>query len=326
MLIHAKRSLVILFQAVAVLAAPAAVHAQAFPSRPIHIVVPYAAGTTTDLLARQLSEKAAERLGQALVVENRAGGSGAIGATAVARAAPDGYTLVFAANQTHATNAVLIANLPYDPIKSFTPIARLASQPQVVVVHPSIGVKTVADLVKLAKGTPGKLNFASTGKGTGAHLAGEMFNVSTGANMVHVPYSSSQVFTELLAGNTSVMFYPYAPLKPYIDSGKLVAIATTGTSRAPWLPEVPTMIESGYPDFVMSSWFAVYGPAGLRADIADKVSAAYRAAVEQPDMRAKLAATGTVVQYGAPAELAAFTATEIDRVRRLVAASKLVIE
>jgi tripartite-type tricarboxylate transporter receptor subunit TctC len=312
------------FATVALLALPVA--AQEFPNKPVRLIVPYAAGTATDILARQLSSKAGAILGQPFVVENRAGANGALGANSVARSAPDGYTLVFAANQTHATNAVLVRNLPYDPIKSFSPIVRLASQPQVLVVHPSLGVKSVAELVKLAKTKPGSLNFASTGNGTGAHLGGEFFKTATDIDIVHVPYSSAQVFTELLSGNTGIMFYPYAPLKPHIDAGKLVPLATTGTARAPWLPQLPTMIESGLNNFVMSSWFAIYGPAGMAPAVVDKIAAAYRVVLEQPEERAQMAATGTVPTYGGPQELADFTVSEIERVRQVVARGKIAIE
>lgn len=303
-----------------------AANAEVYPEKPIKMIVPYAAGTTTDLLARQLGEKAGKLLGQPIVIENRAGASGVIGTQAVARAAPDGYTLEFAANQTHATNAVLIRNLAYDPIKDFTPVARIASQSQVLVVHPSLKVKTVAELVALAKAKPGTLNFASTGNGTGAHLAGEYFKFAAGVDIVHVPYNGSQVFADLLAGNTSMMFYPYAPLKPFVEAGQLVPLATSGTKRATWLPNLPTLIESGYPEFVFASWFAIYGPAGLPADIVNKVSAAYRQVLEMPDVRGTLAAGGTEPQYGGPSDLAAFTVSEIERVRRIVANANLRIE
>lgn len=304
---------------------PVAAQAQ-YPNKPIHLVVPYAAGTTTDLLARQLSEKAGAILGQPIVVENKAGASGVIGSQYVAKAAPDGYTIEFAANQTHATNAVLIRNLAYDPFKDFTPIARLAMQSQVLVVHPSLKVKTVGELVALAKSKPGKLNFPSTGNGTGAHLAGEYFKTIANVDVVHVPYNNAQVFVDLLAGNTQFMFYPYAPLKGYIEGGQLVPIATSGVKRAPWLPNLPTLVESGFQDFVFASWFALFGPAGMPADIVDKIAGAYRQVLESPEVRAALATNGTEAWFGSPAELTASMSADIERVRKIVASGSVKVE
>jgi len=296
--------------------------AEPYPSRPIRLVVPYAPGTATDLLARTLTPRYSELLGQRMVVENRAGAGGIVGAEAVAHAAPDGYTLGFAGSQTHAINVGLYRSLPYNPQTDFTPIARIAAQPMVLVVNPELPVHSVAELIALAKTRPGQLNFASTGSGTSAHLSGEALRSQAQIDIVHVPYASSgQVFTELLAGRTQLMFYPYQPLKPHIDAGRLRALATTGETRPAWLPDLPTMIESGYPSFVVIPWFALFGPAGTPQAAVDKLSSATERVLADPDLRAALAATGTEPWFAGPQALADFTAAEIARYRQVIAAS-----
>ena len=304
----------------------AGVRAQTFPDKPIRLIVPAPSGTVTDLSARRLSEKAAQTLGQPIVVENRAGASGAIGAQAVARAKPDGYTLYFGSNQTHATNMVLLKNPGYDSLKDFAPIARLVVNAQVFAVNAGVGAKTVRELVELARAKPNTLSFASAGKGTTAHLAGEMLKNAAAIEITHVPYNSPQLLTDLVAGHTSMIVYPYFALKPLIDGGKLRVLATMGASRAAWMPAAPTMIESGYPGFTWASWFAVYGPAGLSRDIADRVSAAYAGVLKDPAVTASLLAGGSEPFYAGPAELADFTRVEIERVRQVVQAAKLTIE
>jgi tripartite-type tricarboxylate transporter receptor subunit TctC len=302
--------------AAAALARPAL--AQAFPARPISLVVPYGPGTATDLLARRLAERASEILGQRIVVDNRAGAGGMIGSEFVARARPDGYTLIFAANQTHATNVSLYRSIRYDPVRGFSPVAMIASQPQVLVVNPRLPVSSVQELVAYAKANPGRLNFGSTGVGTGAHLGGELFRTQAAIDIVHVPYNNTQVIADLMAGTVSLMFYPYLPLKPHIDSGAMLALASCGPERAPWLPNVPTMIESGFADFIVTSWFAVYGPAGLPAEVVQTLTEAYRRVLADTELRAALAETGTLAQYQPPEGLAAFTVAEIARARGIV--------
>lgn len=318
-----RQALCALLAAAAPLARAAQAQApEAFPSRPMRLIVPYAAGTATDLIARMLAPKFADALHQPMVIDNRAGAGGIVGAEAVARATPDGYTLGFAGSQTHAINVSLYRQLPYNPLTDFTAIARVASQPMVLVVNPEVPAKTVAELVALAKAKPGSLNFASTGNGTSAHLSGEALRTRTGIDIVHVPYSGSgQVFSELLAGRTQLMFYPYPPLKPLIESGKLRALATTGETRPAWLPDLPTMIESGYPGFVVIPWFALFGPAGIPAPVVETLSAAVGRVMADPEVRAGLAASGTDPYFAGPAALAAFTAEEIERYRQVVAAS-----
>jgi len=298
-----------------------------YPDRPPRLVVPYGAGTATDLIARQLAGALGDALGQGPVVDNRAGAGGIVGAEAVAHSAPDGYTLLFAGSQTHAININLYRRLPYHPVTDFTPIARVATQPMILVVNPALGVNSVAELVALAKARPGQLNYASSGIGTSAHLCGSSLATRAGIDVAHVPYSSGgQLFTDLLNGATSFMFYPYQPLKPHIEAGKLRVLASAGASRPAWLPNEPTMIEAGFPDFIITVWFGMFGPAGMPADRTRTVSDAVRRAVESPEIKAAFAVSGNAAAHLPPAEFAPFIASEIDRYRKIVADSGAKVE
>ncbi|MBJ7578234.1 tripartite tricarboxylate transporter substrate binding protein [Devosia sp. MC532] len=297
-----------------------------FPSKPITLVVPYGAGSTTDVLARLIGEKAAQTLGQAIIIENRPGAGGVIGTEAVAHADADGYTLVFAANQTHATNVSLYPDLPYDPVADFSPIARLVMQPQVLVIHPSVQADTATELKALASVKADELAFASTGLGTGAHLSGELFALFAETPITHVPYNGSEAITALLAGTVDFMFYPYLPLKGHIDSNALKLLASTSPERVAWLPNTPTMIESNFDDFVMSSWFAVYGPDGIPPDTVSTLSSAFLSALEDPEIAEQLAQGGSIAIPGGPDELAEFTNTEISRAATIVTRSGVTID
>jgi tripartite-type tricarboxylate transporter receptor subunit TctC len=295
--------------------------AQNYPDRPVRLVVPYAAGTTTDLLARQVTEKVSDLLGQRLVIENKAGAGGSLGAESAARSTADGYTLLWGTSQTQAVNISLYKSIKYDPMKDFAPVARIASQPLVLVVHPDVPARSVAELIALVKKQPEKLNYASTGSGTSAHLAGASFNKAAGLQLLHVPYNGGQVFQDLLSGRTSMIFYPYLPLKGYVEAGQLIPLATLGAQRLAELPNVPTMIESGYPDFVFASWNAVYAPVGTPTAIVDTLTKAFERAMADADLQKRLAGTGTTIEFAGPAETAAFTAKEIARFREVIAVS-----
>jgi tripartite-type tricarboxylate transporter receptor subunit TctC len=297
-----------------------------FPERAITLVVPYGAGSTTDTLARVIGDKAGEILGQPIIVENRAGAGGIIGTEFVAGAEADGYTIIFAANQTHATNVSLYPDLTYDPIEDFTPIANLVMQPQVLVVNADLPANSVAELAELAQTTPQGLAFASTGIGTGAHLSGELFGLSTSSELVHVPYNGSEAITAVLTGTAQFMFYPYLPLKGHIDNGTIRLLAGTSPERVAWLPDTPTMVEAGYPDFVMSSWFAVYGPVGMDAETTEILSNAFLEALSDESVAETLSAGGSVSTPGGPQDLADFTKTEISRAADIVERSGVTIE
>jgi tripartite-type tricarboxylate transporter receptor subunit TctC len=226
--------------------------------------------------------------------------------------------LLFGTGQTQAVNVSLFKNFKIDPMVEFQPVAKIASQPLVLVVHPGVPVKTVAELVAAAKREPDKFTFASTGNGSSPHLAGTMFNRAAELKLLHVPYNNAQVFPDLLSGRTSLMFYPYLPLKGYIGEKQLIPIAVTGSARLPELPDVPTMIESGYADLVLAPWYAVYAPAKTPAAVVTAVSDVIKRSLADPELRARLANTGTTIDYAGPADLATFNASEIKRFKTIV--------
>ena len=300
----------------------AALAQQTFPDRPIRLVVPYGPGTATDNFSRQLAAVAQKTLGQSIVIDNRPGGGAMTGTEIVARAPADGYTLVMGTSQTHAISPVLFAKPPYDPIKDFTPIAGLAGVPHVVAVGAQLPVKTIAELVALGRSQPDKLTFASTGNGSPAHLAGEIFKREAGFQMSHVPYpGGAQALTDVMTGTVSMIFYPYAPLKGLVESGKMRVLATANPTRPPWLPNMPTMPELGFPKSIMTATFGVYGPANVPADRVAKLSDAFRHALTNPELMASFASTGTEIQAQTAAELKNFTVTEFERYKALVIAS-----
>ncbi|MGY6251213.1 Bug family tripartite tricarboxylate transporter substrate binding protein [Bosea thiooxidans] len=319
-LFPAARSMVAVGFAVLVGAAGTA-HAGPYPDRPIRLVVPFGAGTTTDMLARQVGEQLSTVLGQRLVIENKAGAGGTVGAEAVAKSPPDGYTLLWGTGQTQAVNVSVYKSMRYDPLKDFEPIARIGSQPLVLVAAPSVGIRSLDDLLAKAKSSPDSLIFASTGLGSSPHLAAAMFNQSVAIDIMHVPYANGQALPDLLTGRTTLMFYPYLPLKGFIDSGELVPLASTGDERLPELPQLPTMREAGYPKLVIAPWYAVYGPAGMPADIVALLEGAIRRALADKYLTDRVANTGTRLEFLPARELAAFTASEINRSRDFVAAA-----
>jgi tripartite-type tricarboxylate transporter receptor subunit TctC len=292
--------------------------AQSYPARPITMIVAYGPGTGTDLLARQVSERMSGILGQRIIVENRGGASGMIGTEHVARSRPDGYTLLFGNNQTMAVNISFQREIRYHPIRDFTPIARLLSQDSVLVVNPRVPARSVEELVRYAKANPDRLNFGSPGSGSSAHLAGETLKHAAGISMVHVPYNNNQLFADLLSGAVSLSFYPYLALKQHIETGTLIPLATTGQTRSPWLRQLPTMVELGYPTIIFTSWFGLYGPAALPAKVTAAVTEAARRSLEDPDLQRAMSDTATRVEYGGPDELARYTASEIERYRPII--------
>lgn len=301
------------------LVSPGLATGQSYPEKPIRMIVANTTGTSHDLFARQVAPKAAELLGQPIVIDNKGGAGSIIGTEIAARAMPDGYTIVLGTGQSHAINVGLHKSLPYDPIADFAPVARLGAAPLVMVVTPSLPVKTVADLVALAKQKPGQLNFASTGNGTSAHLAGELFKTRAGISIVHVPYKgASQALTDLITGAVQLMIYPFAPLAPFIESGKVIALGNAGPERASYLPNIPTMLEAGFKDFVIAAWFGLWAPKGTPAPIVKALHAAFSGALSDPAISARLAATGTVVWLSSPEQLGEFTRSEIERYRKLI--------
>jgi tripartite-type tricarboxylate transporter receptor subunit TctC len=302
------------------IAAYGPVFAADYPQRPVRMVVPFVAGSNIDGTARQIMPKFAEILGQSVVVDNRGGAGGTIGATLVARAQADGYTLLMGNAPTHGMAPHLYKNLAYDPIKDFTPIGRVDSASLVLAVSAATPVQTVAELVKYAKARPGQLNFASSGNGTTAHLSGALFNNKAGVDIRHIPYNNvPQAFVDIASGAVSLMFYPYQPLMPLLQTGKARLLATTGLKRASYLPDVPTVIEAGIADFSAIAWHGFYAPAGTSPRIVDTIYAALVKSIADSKVMAGLAATGIDIDLAPPREFAAFTKAEVERYRLLIA-------
>lgn len=295
--------------------------AQSYPDKPIRLVVPYAAGAAADLLARSLAERLGAALGQTVIVDNRAGAGGTLGADYVAKSPADGYTVVLGTDATHATNIFTTKRFPYDPVKSFTPIAPTAINHIVLVVHPSLPARTLSELIDHAKAKPKKLSFGSSGTGSAHHLAGELLTEMAGIDMVHVPYKGGgPAMTDLIGNSIPVLFASLATAKPHIDSGKVRAIAVVEEHRLPGMPNLPTVGET-VKGYAISSWFAVFGPAGLPQTVVQRLNAEINKALAQPGLREQLERAGMSVTGGKPEELAALVRLELAQREKLVKAA-----
>jgi tripartite-type tricarboxylate transporter receptor subunit TctC len=284
---------------------------QGYPSKPVRIVNPFAPGGATDIVARQMAQKLSEAWGQPVIVENKPGASGAIGVEAVARSPADGYSLLIATQTTHAANPALYAKLPYDAERDFAPLTLAGSTPLALMVHPSINVTSVAELVEYAKKHPGKLRYASGGNGTSQHLAGELFRTMTGTSVLHVPYKgAAPALADLLGGQVDFMFDNLPTALPHVRAGKVRGLAVTTGTRSPLAPDLRTMTESGLAGFELATWFAFYAPAGTPRDIVERIAGEMRRALQQADTRDKFAAIGVDIQGSTPEELAAFGTAE----------------
>jgi tripartite-type tricarboxylate transporter receptor subunit TctC len=296
--------------------------AQGYPNHAIKLVVPFPAAGTTDILARAAAQKLTEALGQSVVVDNRPGAGGNIGSDLVAKSPPDGYTLLMGTVGTHAINPSLYSKMPYDHVKDFVPIVLVAGVPNVLVVNPALPVNSVADLIKLAKEKPGSINFASSGSGTSIHLSGELFKTMAGVDMTHVPYKgSAPALTDLMGGQVQIMFDNLPSSLQQIKAGKLRAIAVTSLTRAPALPNVPTISESGLPGFEASSWFGVLAPAGTPAPVVARINTEINKWLQSADAREKLLAQGAEAAGGSPEQFAAFIRSETEKWAKVVKAS-----
>jgi tripartite-type tricarboxylate transporter receptor subunit TctC len=298
----------------ATLAMAGAALAQAYPTKPIKLVVPFPAGSTTDLVGRILAQKLGPALGDQVLIDNRGGSGGTIGTEAVARSAPDGYTLLMATIGTHAINPALYKKITYDPVKDFAPVAQFGTAPNVLVVNPAVPVQTLAELVAYARTKPGELNYGSSGNGTSNHLSGAMLASREKLDMVHVPYrGGAQAIEGLLRGDIRFMFYHYLPLLPFIEDGKLRPLAVTGAARVDALKAVPTMGEAGMKDFVVSAWFGVYAPAGTPPAVVQRLNQAIVGIMATPEMRETLSKQGIDPVTGSPDDLANLMKGEIVR-------------
>jgi len=316
--------------ALALLAAPALVQAQAgWPNKPVRIVVPFPAGGTTDILARALAPELQKAFGQPFVVENKAGAGGNVGAAEVAKAAPDGHTFLMGTVGTHAINTSVYAKMPYDHVKDFVPVTLVAGVPNVLVLNPAkaqqLGINSVADLVKVAKASPGQLNMASSGNGTSIHLAGELFKTQTGSFMVHFPYrGSGPALIDLLGGNMDLMFDNLPSSMPQIKAGKLKALAVTSAQRSPALPDVPTIAEVGgaaLKSYEASSWFGLLAPAGTPMEIVNRVQQETAKALDTPAIKERLLSQGAQPSGMTSTQFAAFIDAETKKWAAVVKAS-----
>lgn len=279
--------------------------AQPFPDKPIHFVVPYPPGGPLDTVARLLGQKVSERIGQPVIVENKPGAGGNIGADSVAKAAPDGYTILMGAVATHAINPSLYARIPYDPIKDFTPITLIGVTPNVLVVNASVPVKDVKEFIAYAKAHPGKLNYGSGSTGSAGHLAGELFNSMAGVQMAHIPYKgAAPAMQDLLGGQIQLMFDNMASALPQVKTGRIRALAVTTPKRASGAPDLPTVAESGLPGFDISTWFGLFAPANIPKDAAAKLHAEFIRALALPEVKERFAALGVEPVGNRPEEFA----------------------
>ena len=294
-----------------------------YPNKPIRMIVPFSAAGTTDILARAIGQELTKAWGQPVVVENRPGAGGNTGADVVAKAPADGYTLLMGAVSPMAINVTLYyPKLPYDVVKDFAPVTLVATVPNLLVVHPSVPVTTVKELIALAKAKPGQLTFASSGNGTSIHLSGELFKSMAGVDMLHIPYKGSgPAITDLIGGQVNMMFDNMPSVLAQVKGGKLRAIAVTTRERSPALPEVPTIAESGLPGFDASSWFGIFAPAGTPKDIVAKLSAAVAKSLHTTEMKERLAGQGAVAVGNTPEQYSEFVKAEIAKWAKVVKAS-----
>lgn len=296
--------------------------AQNYPSRPVTLVVPFPAGSTTDLVGRILADELGKSLGQNIVIDNRGGAGGGVGTEMVARSAPDGYTILMGTIGTHSINPAVYPKINYDPVADFTPIIQFGAAPNVLVVNPSLPVKSLKELAEYVRARPGQVNYASSGNGTSNHLSGAMFAARENLKATHVPYrGGAQAITDLLRGEVQFMFYHYLPLLPHIAEGKLRALAITSKDRIDALPDTPTMKQAGMDDFEVSAWFGVYAPAKLPADVQAKLHGAISKVINSPEVKKSLMAQGIDPINGTPQDLAAFNKAEIARWSKAVDAA-----
>jgi tripartite-type tricarboxylate transporter receptor subunit TctC len=302
--------------------------AQVYPNRPIRMIVPFPAGGPTDSMARIISDRLGTVLGQSVVVENRGGGAGgSIGAKAVATADPDGYTILITPGGSLTTGPAVHKNIGYDPVKVFTPVAQLIETPLIVAVHPDLPVKSLAEVVTYAKANSGKISWGSQGFGTAPHLLAELFKLEAGVNILHVPYrGTAPMLAAVIAGEVQLVADPGTTSLPHLQSGRLRAIAIAGPDRHPQLPDVPTTVEAGYPKLQAPFWLGVVAPAGTPRAIIDKLNAAFRDALSQPETRARLAAVGAEIKIGTPEDFGSMLAMELARWSAVVKAANITAE
>jgi len=321
-----SRALVALLGGIAAAFALQAPAQAAYPDKPVRVIVGFTPGGTTDVIARIMAKELTQALGESFVVENRPGGGSNIATDLVARAAPDGYTLLFVA-VTSAINQTLYKNVNFNLVKDFAPVALGAKVPNILVVNPQVPVKSVQELVDYAKKNPGKLAFASSGSGTSIHMAGELFKQRAGVDILHVPYKgSAPALTDLIGGQVQLMFDNMPSAWPHAQSGKLRALAVTTSQRSPSAPDLPTMQESGFDKFDVSSWFGLIAPAGTPPEIINKLNAVMVKALDKPEVQKSYTDLGAVAQKMTPAEFGSFIKSEVETWAPVVKASGATVD
>lgn len=301
--------------------------AQTYPARPLRLVVPFPAGGATDILARTIAQRASETLGQPIVIDNRPGAGGAIGADAVAKAPPDGYTLLIATGSTHSIGPLINPRLPYKVDRDFAPVVDVARTSGVLVVPASMGVSTLGEFIALLRAHPGKYNFGSSGNGTFSHLSGELFKAQAGVFMTHIPYrGTGLVFTDMMTGQIHMLIDNYVTAQPHIRDGKLRVLGVTSIRRLPFAPALPTLDEQGLKGFDVGNWFGIYGPAGMPLDAIARINNAFNQVLQEPDLLKRLAALGATPTGGTPRQLADMVTADTARWAKLIRDRQLSIE
>ena len=293
--------------------------AQTYHAKPIRFIVPFPVGGIADVFARVIGAKFNEAWGQQVVVENRTGAGGNIGAEAAAKSPPDGYTILMGSIGTHAVNVSLFSKLPYDPVRDFSPVSLVMEADGLLVLHPSVPAKSVKELIALARSRPGQLTYASAGNGTAGHLAGELFKIMANVDMVHIPYKGNvPAITDLIGGQTSMLFATMPTVLPQVQAGRLRALAVTGAARSPAAPELPTIAESALPGFDVTNWIGIFAPAATPREIVLKLNGEANRTMQMPEIRSRLTSEGARFTAKTPEEFAAFVKAEIAKWAKVV--------
>jgi tripartite-type tricarboxylate transporter receptor subunit TctC len=308
-----------LFAAAGCVSAYAADTAHDYPTHPVRLIVPFPPGGGTDIVARTICAKLTEAWGQQVIIDNRSGAGGTIGADTVAKSTPDGYTLLFGTPGALVINPLLNSKLPYNAVRDFAPVSLLALNPQLLAVHYTLPVTTVKELIALAKAQPGKLNYASVGEGTPNHLAMELFKSMTGTDIVHVPYKgAAPAVNDLVGGQVQLMFNPMPPLLPHVKSGRLRALAVGGTQRSPALPDIPTVAEAGVPGYEYVTWYSIVAPAKTPRVVINKINSRLAAVLAIPEVALRLSGQGAEPRSSTPEELARFMQDDYQRLGAVI--------
>ena len=325
--IGASRGLMLYSIAAAASMGAGATWAQSYPVKPVRYVIPFAAGTGNDIVGRLLTDRLTRLWGQQVIVDNRVGASGTIGAAYVAKSAPDGYTLVHGTASTHTINPILQKDLPYDAVRDFAPVAILMATPNIIVAHPTVPAANLKELIQLARSKPGALSYASNGTGTVSHMAGELLNLEAGIKLVHVPYKGAgQGIIEVLGGHVQLLIGAVATSLPHVTSGRLKALGVSSLQRAAAAPNVPTVAESGLPGFEVVQWFAIYAPAKTPREIVAKLNAEINRALNQPNVKSEFTRQGFDVDNKTPEEFARYMQAETVKWTKLIKAAGIRVD